>query len=632
MVLTRVGRPHRISLRSDETSAPLAHVARLGGEARGHSGVKLQVNTSCRLSQRRNAMRLSYLLFAGILVLTAAGLAACGGGGSGTPPTVTPPVDPVDPDDPVDPAEPPVEPNDPITQPPSEPYVCKNGATDATNPALCERGRYSIKGIDKIPLDQVRVTNKQMQRMFVITDIDLDHAGQVGLVACESYVTRHDCNDRATVTLQKGGALERRDGTTPFTQLLFFDSRDDPDYIGDILWLTRQIQAMGTAKIVMHPREILGSPSLHSNNEQYLTVLSAGNGTDNFPWFDEFLTAPQKEAARKAMRDGNLIIVAGYDRDEYGNYIRHADSNSCLGADEGCLWTRMDFLPLTTGTGTSFSAPQFASALASVLAVFRETTHQNLAEFGKACTKKSGEGIEQLLRESGGLGVADFECMGSVVAALANLPTGGQTNVSVKGQNVSVGRDQITLSLTQSDEVPSMLRQEEDGFSYLLIPTGDGLASAILLQKEGDTFASLTFGIQDDFFGFSDGHHGVFAAEVAAGHENAFVRFSQQRSSGGTDIRHAKGRAMGITLQKEFSLSESTVLTAQGDADRFLGGSAAISFGDVNLPEGEWQYRLHLRTETKIDESSDLSFSAHSFFPPSSEREDIVKADYRIRF
>ena len=100
---------------------------------------------------------------------------------------------------------------------------------------------------------------------------------------------------------------------------------------------------------------------------------------------------------------------------------------------------------LTAVPAPVFSAPVFASALASVLAVFPDTSHQDLAKFGKSCAKKTGEGIEALLARSGGLGVADFTCMGDVISALTDLPTGSTANVVINGTSLQVSGRRLSL-------------------------------------------------------------------------------------------------------------------------------------------------------------------------------------------
>ena len=78
------------------------------------------------------------LLIAGLALLT-----ACRN-------PVTPDPDPTP--DPVDPADPPV--------------------SNPTPPVTHEVGVYAISGLETIPTDMIQVTNKEMQGMWVVADID----------------------------------------------------------------------------------------------------------------------------------------------------------------------------------------------------------------------------------------------------------------------------------------------------------------------------------------------------------------------------------------------------------------------------------------------------------------------------
>ena len=563
-------------------------------------------------------MRSTHFLLAA-LIIGVATLTACGGGGGGGP-VAPPPVDPVDPPDPVDP----VDPTNPV---------------DPVGPPGPQRGSSAVPGIDQIPIDRITVPNSQMKDMFAIAERtnfgNNRHTRSVRRVACNSYTIQ--CDDSESYHGKHrnvDGTVTTMTGSAPYSSIT--DNLPGVDTPPDEItrpWMNIQTDSMPNLKILSISQGTIGR---RKGMPPYLTVMSAGNqgvGQD----YDALDRSGPTEPLliKRAIVENKMLLVAGWSKDANGNYTRHAQSVRCResGVSEGCLWAQFDFPGI--GSGTSLSAPQVASALASVLSVFPHTTYQNLAKFAKACARKTGNGIPVLLARYGGVGVADFTCMGSVTAALANLPTGGRTNVAVNGQTVSVSRNQIILSLSSASATLNLLRQEEreDGFSYSFIPTGSGGLSAVLLQKRGDSFASASFGTKDDFFGFYDGHHNVLAAELAAGYDNAFIRFSQERSSGdGADIRDAQGRAVGVTLRREFALSENTTLTTEGHADRFLGGSAVISFGELDLPEGAWQYRLNLKGETEINEHSDLSLSANSLFPPSGEREDAVMANYSLRF
>ena len=87
----------------------------------------------------------------------------------------------------------------------------------------------------------------------------------------------------------------------------------------------------------------------------------------------------------------------------------------------------------------------------------------------------------------------------------------------------------------------------------------------------------------------------MFDTRLEAGHENAFVRFAQQRSEGGSAISSARASTLGFTLQKVFQLAgENTTLHLAAHADKFLGGEAKIPFGSVKLRDGDWEHRASL--------------------------------------
>ena len=316
-----------------------------------------------------------------------------------------------------------------------------------------------------------------------------------------------------------------------------------------------------------------------------------------------------------------------------GRYVRHRSSSGCSGPiNDGCLWVPFQFDfhgdGSEVGTGTSLSSQALASSLASVLAVFPNTSHQNLAKFAKACAKKSGQGIEALLRTAGGVGVADFSCMGDVTTALANLPSGGSATTTVNGVPVVVrGRD-ISLSFTNNGTRTSVPLSEVYGIAFQFISTGEGSAMLVATKQEGEFFTSLGAGTQQDFFGFTRAHGTVRATEVSAGHRNAFIRYSEQYSSGGDIISSAKGQSLGITLQKEFVLSEDTLLSAAMHSDQFLNGTANIPFGTVDLERGGWNHYLSLSTTTHLNEDETISFSTGTHLPDNGADDSFVGVQY----
>ena len=605
-----------------------------------------------------------YAGFIFIAVLLAVGLTGCGGGGGDGGSSVLPPLPPVvDPEPPVDPdppvePEPPVEPDpdppvEPEPEPPVEPPVdppvepepqpepevrmCEYGAAGADNPALCERGRWALPGIDKIPLDRVQVTNREMQKMFVIVEAGIRHARSVGGIACESYVTASsECapfteGGRTGKVRMLDGTVQSTTGSAPFTQLVDLNVLTQDEV--DNSWFEQTMRSMGTVKIVnysaggSHAQSHIGNGDL-----PYLIVHSVGNGTGNFPWFRGILTPSEQDLVKRAIAAHKLLFVAGWDRTADGMYIRHADSDSCRDLDDGCLWARYDFSEVGRAlSGTSFSAPQVSAALASVLAVFPDTSHQDLAKFGKSCAKKTGEGIEALLAESGGTGVADFNCMGDVVSALTNLPTGGTANVVIDGETVQMSGRRLSL-LSYASSATILAGVPESGGSFTTIANGERGASVVGSYSAGAMFASVAAGPRDDFFGHARGHEGVFELRGSAGHKNLFLTLSEQYSTGGSTIRSAHGTSFALMAQERFSLTGRTTLTASAGVHRFLGGEADLSSGSVSLGADGWDHRFSLASATALDATKTVGLGAIVRAPEGRDEEFVVSANLNWRF
>ena len=537
-------------------------------------------------------------------------LAACGGGGGGGP------IDPIDP----------IPPN--------------GGGNDPTPPLSPARGISAIPGIGQIPIDQIKTTNSQMKEMFVVseqTDPTTNwHTAKVREVACNSYTLQ--CDNSESFHGQHRNAdrtVTATTGSAPYTSIT-------DNYVSDRwTWLNSQMDSMANLKIVSHSTSLAnGRVATGATLPGFLVVQGAGNqgiGEDYDPL--DGIHQPEAGRIRNAIAANKMLLVAGWSKDGNGNFVRHSQSASCsgIGVSEGCLWAQFDFPGI--GSGTSLSTPQVAAALASVLAVFPETEHQELAKFAKACARKTGNGIPVLLVSSGGVGVVDFTCMGAVSNALANLPTGGKVNVNIQGQNVAVEGRKISLSFispayfapgneyagldlrTSSDENPQSL-------TFRLIPTGEGSAMAVSTLSVDNVFVSLGIGTRSDFFGFTKGHeHGVRETRVTAGHHNFFAYLSSVWSEGGAVISSAKGKSAGLMFLKEFSLTEQTGLTVSARIERFLGGDARIGNGDVNfatvpLPEGSLHRFAGVSSKTSMgDGSGTVEFGTAVHFPENERKE-----------
>lgn len=369
--------------------------------------------------------------------------------------------------DPPAPPDLPEKPNPPAPPKPGE--YCRDGAPGAADPSRCNRGRFAINGIDRIPLSMVKLTNREMQGLYVSHDIEAGHANAVGAVMCESYITApahyynpENCDEspKNTHTLLPDGSIVRTTGSSlPFTQIVVlkigwndYFTFNETQAIDPLIVVYPMVGATGADKDAAPPYEPTG----------YLTVQSAAN-TGNYPWFndDDVMSgglgklADRQAVILAAIAVDKLIITAGWEREHgTGNYIRGTGAGNCLAIPvEGCIWAEdiFDFSPDPSdpytlfAAGNSYGAPHFASALASILAVFPDTTHQDLVRLGRACAKKRGEGIEKLLAVSGGIGIADFACMDTIIPAAQNLPSGGSTSVTVDGKTITVTERQLTV-------------------------------------------------------------------------------------------------------------------------------------------------------------------------------------------
>ena len=525
-------------------------------------------------------------------------------------------------------------------------------APNPTPPVTHEVGKYAISGLETIPTDMIQVTKKEMQSMWVVADTDfagrfgddLTHAKRVSYIACHSYlVTSPNCelDDITTIIRDTDDTITSNSGTAPFTGLFDFKSTNDFD---EGFWFGEEVRKI-KPKIIT-----LSGLSLYFFLEKdpdpsYLIIQIAGN--DKSDYLGERSMPVDHKMAINAVKANKLIYVAGWDKDRNGNYVRHFHSSGCKYSDDnlndeldGCLWTRFHF---DDRSGTSYSSPNLSAALASVLAVFPDTLPQDLAKFSKSCAKKSGEGIEALLRQSGGVGVADFNCMGGVVDALVNLPTGGSTDVSINGQRVTVGGRELSLGFAGQGLYRHLLWPGSSGTgggtdgpggttAFNVLPTGAGTGLFSLTHLRGDWFASAAAGNREDFFGYSYGHDEVREWRITTGHRNLFATLSKQSSAGSDFIDSAAGRALSLTVQQYLSLTDNTHAVVSAVADRFLGGKANIPVGNIKLNGGGWNNRISVDTKTVLGRNAAFSASATYHSPEHGEDGYALSAGLHWRF
>ena len=535
------------------------------------------------------------------------------------------PVTP-DPDPTPDPVDPPTDP-----------------APNPTPPVTHEVGMYAISGLETIPTDMIQVTNKEMQNLWAIVDTIPSHLKRVSYTACHSYLVHlPECetlDDRTRKTRDEDGTVTSQKGAAPFTELLDIKGGYIQDGILSQSWLKQEMREMGT-KIAVYTTSGIDDQFL-GDDVHWLVLRGSGNSwRDNLyglgydSWSEQ-----RKERISNAIAANKLMYVAGWDKDKNGNYTRHEMSTGCKVPEDrfdgGCIWTQFVFEShYGELRGTSHSTPNFAAALASVLAVFPDTSPQDLAKFSKSCAKKSGEGIEALLRQSGGVGVADFNCMGGVIDALTSLPAGGVTNVTINGQKVAVGGRKLSLGFAGNGLYRNLLWKgtEENDTIVNFTPTGDDTGLMSLTRLKGDLFASTAFGIRDDFFGYSYGHDEVRELSFTAGHRNLFATLSKQSSAGSDFIDSAAGRALSLTVQQYLSLTDNTHAVVSAVADRFLGGKANIPVGNIKLNGGGWNQRISVDTKTALGRNAAFSASATYHSPEHGEDGYALSAGLHWRF
>lgn len=491
-------------------------------------------------------------------------LAGCGGGGGDVPPaasTATPRPAPAAP---------------PTMQP------------------TTTRGGLVVPGIERIPLHAIRATRAEVARMYAIAEYgppnDL-HANQVRSVACRSYIVHGDCDDpRAATPFTLHGTEEVGDAA---------QTRDLRRRIGPAVELVSvSIRPLGN--------DMVGSEGA---SLPFAVVQSAGNdGREAFFPPDEVAwNSAIVRNVRAAVAADKVLYVGGYRASDDDGVERHPESTGCVGVDEGCLYAPYAFPVGTVSvSGTSYGAPNVASALASVLAVFPETKGADLIRLAKACARAE-PGLS-------GLGRADFSCMtemdengewrvvgvGAIVspAAMNRLSFPGEARIG--GSFTGSGGAPIALATVRpglfaasgfSAGLPAGVSAAPDasGFFPVALESAGADAFGGGYATEGGFFAAAAYGKRRRFFGLDGafGWDGAHALDADMGHRNVFLRLSRQWSAGRL-VRAARGTAFGLTARKRFRLASTVALELSATADRFLGGSAETVFGPVSIAGSDW--------------------------------------------
>ena len=537
--------------------------------------------------------------------------------------------------------------------------ACGNGdVVPTTQPC---RGRLTLPGIDNIPITSISRTNAQMRGLWAATDHyspvngSREHGRLIRRTSCWSYIVECDDPEEA--------------GSRPFT---YFQNYSRTGAYGEIdyadaglavgsrhanAWFKRELDNAGVrvASVSILP-DGYGLVGRYGNALDFLVIHSAGNeGTNAFPIRPYGLSYNRIKSAAGADK---VVYVAGYAVNRRGDIVRHPRSSGCDTVSSACVW--VPFVTPGVGAGTSFGAPRVAAALASVLAVFPNTTHQNLAKMLKTSARK----VPTL---PNGLGVVDFTRLttldasgewrlvdnnGEFNAAVAPLQLNHVTlpgNAAV-ASNFAISSDSeavtfgTVLTGAFGRTTPSVLSGFHEpgspvvagvgeGFSFRLSqPDGDLYAGGVYRHGPSNLFASAGVGIRDDFFGL-DGRYDydrMLGYEANVGHRDVFLRVSRQLAQGRENglIESAEGTAVGLTARRSFALSQDTRVGATLNLDKFTGGEARTVFGAVHMGESGWNRTLSVHLVHQPSPHATLAAGAEVFSPARGD--DIVTAGVKL--
>ena len=577
------------------------------------------------------------------VAVLAAALAACTGGGGGAPPTTSMPPTPT-------PSPAPTTP-DPTPAP-----------TPTPDPDRAMRGAITAAGIDRIPLNAIKLTNRQMAERFAVIESVLlyeetkivsgvrrkQHLDLVLAVACHSYIRACDNPYGDNTPYQVhigvrhpvGGAVQN--ARQQAEKIL----RDLPDTVKIV-----SISQGGST-----PSVELGAAL------PFASIEAAGNENRDTLYPPRSVEDEGIRNMRAAAAAGKLLLVAGH-RTEGGVYKRDSGSVGCIGEgfSESCIWVPngYDFPEVNTIDGprdnvggTSSAAPHVASALASVLAVFPDTSPQDLIRLAKACAIPTPS-------LPGGVGRADFACMTKTgddgewravtadeFAALLSpdrmsglvFPGDARitgTFVGRNGKPVTLGtRTRGAFGFTGfAAGVPGVSLGRAAGV-FPVAADGEGNPSVGFgYMAESGLFAAAAWGSRPGFFGLGKryGYVNAAAFDASAGHRNAYVRLSRQTSSA-PYVRKVRGDALGVTATGTFEVGARTWLTLSAHMDRFLGGRAATAFGPVTIDASPWNGAAQLFAERRIEGGGAVTFTVDRLWPGRGRGETSVKAGYAVRF
>ena len=452
----------------------------------------------------------------------------------------------------------------------------------------------------------------------IITPGGTEHGDEVLLIACHSYITACDMNNKPVLLIVSANSPIPSAPLAPATTKIVSQSTGNGGFVRAFAGTYPYVVINSAGNDARET--FLPTGRTYSRDERQL--YENGNPVANNGWDNVFDAADA----------GRLLYVSGYIQDADGTYRRAPLATGCVGLEDACLYAPVTFV--VNGErygGTSFSAPNVAAALASVLAIFPETEGEELIRLAKACAVREPN--------LSGLGRADFACMTvmtddgqwRVVTAgeFAGLvaPPAAMTSLVFPGAALlrssfsGPGGAQITLAVKRpgvfsfSSGIPVDPETLQPGFFPVI--AGDESANLFgggYLTNDG-FFAMAGYGRRLDFFGLGKAfdYDGGTSLDVEIGHRNFFGRLSRQWATGHL-ISEAEGTAIGFTATRTFTLIPHMTATLAAHADKFTGGHAETAFGNVDIQGGPWNREAELTLTYDMGRSSSVTLRGNRRF------------------
>ena len=255
---------------------------------------------------------------------------------------------------------------------------CDGGVSDEAShiPSPTQRrGRLTLPGIDNIPLDRISQTDTQMRGLWAATDHysavngSREHGRLIRRTSCWSYIV--ECANPEETESRPFTYFQNYYRTGDYEEIDYADAGLAAGSRHANAWFKREIENAGSRLVsVSILPDGYGLVGQYGDTLDFLVVHSAGNeNTDAFPVrFDD----PLHNGIQRAVDADKVVYVAGYAVNDSGDLVRHPRSSGCDTVSRACVW--VPFVTPGVGSGTSFGSPRVAAALASVLAVFPNTT------------------------------------------------------------------------------------------------------------------------------------------------------------------------------------------------------------------------------------------------------------------